>query len=100
MKEQAAKDAILQAEKDKQAEEERLKQEALKAEQKAKRDTAIAYKNSIKALTTLCQENLQGSRYDKFWVESISEKLRTKEKAEEVIAILQKIIDEGGNDTE
>ena len=41
----------------------------------------------------MCQETLAGSKYDRFWVESMEKRLNTLEKVNELMEVLQKIRD-------
>lgn len=59
---------------------ERADKERIKAEEEAKKQKQIAYKQRVKDLIELCQAKLPGTRYDKFWVESQIKKYNTVDK--------------------
>lgn len=49
----------------------------------------LKYKATVKELIELCNEKLAGTKYDKFWVESIIKRYNTTEKVESLIAQLK-----------
>ena len=63
----------------------------IQAEKDARKNKQIAYKHSLKALGALCQETLPGSKYDRFWVESMEKKLGTIEKVNELMEALKQL---------
>jgi len=70
---------------------ERAEQERIKAEEDAKKQKQIAYKQRVKDLIELCQAKLPGTRYDKFWVESLLKKYNTVEKMNSIVDALNAV---------
>ena len=60
----------------------RNKIEADLAEKNERKNLALAYKAKQKELTDLCTLKLKGTKYDRFWVESILKRFNTTEKLE------------------
>ena len=75
-----AKLDIVKAQEDKKKAAEQAKLDEIQAEKDARKNKAIAYKQGLKELATLCQETLPGTNYDRFWVESNMNKIRTIER--------------------
>jgi len=70
---------------------ERAEQERIKVEEEAKKQKAIAFKQRVKDLIELCGTKLPGTRYDKFWVETILKKHNTVDKINLIIDALNAI---------
>ena len=43
-------------------------------EKEQARQVALAYKAKVKQLLELCSDKLKGTKYDRFWVESITKR--------------------------
>ncbi len=62
------------------------------AEEQAKEQIRIAgilYRSKCKELTELCKIKMQGTTYDKFWVESIQKRFNTLEKLSPISDFLE-----------
>lgn len=65
----------------------------LESEKNAKetiRVTGIIYRAKVKELTELCKIKLSGTKYDKFWVESIQKRFSTIEKLTPIADFLER----------
>lgn len=62
-------------------------------EQKRKDDerkqVMLAYKAKTKELVEICQLKMPGTNYDRFWIESLKNKLNTSEKLQPIVEFLQ-----------
>lgn len=67
---------------------EKAEQERVKAEEEAKKERARVFKAKVKDLIELCQAKLPGTRYDKFWVQTIIKKYNTTEKLSQVYDLM------------
>ena len=92
-----AKHDVMKAAEDKKKADEQAKIDQVAAEKEARKNKAIAYKQGLKELATLCQETLPGTNYDRFWVESAMPKIRTIERCQQLIDDLKVI---GESDSE
>jgi hypothetical protein len=70
---------------------EREEQERVKAEEEAKKERARVFKVKVKELIELCQAKLPGTRYDKFWVQTLIKKYNTSDKLAQVTDLLASI---------
>lgn len=50
----------------------------------------LAYKAKCKELTDLCEEKMKGTKYDKYWVESLQRRFSTVDKLQPIIDALVK----------
>lgn len=83
---EALKVAQMQKENDdKKALEASAAKDAENAVKEASKQLAIAFRNKIKELVELCKVKLAGTKYDKFWVESIMKRFGSVEKIQPII---------------
>lgn len=54
------------------------------AEKNAARERALNFKSKVKELIELCEAKLPGTKYDRFWVESIIKRFSTVEKLQPI----------------
>lgn len=94
------KERVIREAREKKEEEARKKEEEKKAEENEKKVKAIAWKQALKELIALCSENFQGSRYDKYWVSAMENKLKPKEKIDFLMEKIAGIAAEHGDDTQ
>lgn len=62
--------------------------DAEQAKKEAQKNAHLEFKGKIKELLELCKTKLAGSKYDKFWVESIMKRFNTSEKVAPIIEYL------------
>ena len=54
----------------------------------------IAYKLKVKELTELCEEKMKGTKFDKYWVESIMRRCANVEKLQPIVDALTNALDQ------
>lgn len=74
---------------DRKAAEALAKLEAENQVKEQQKQTAIAYRTKVKELVELCKEKLSGTKYDKFWVESILKRYATIQKLNPIVDYLK-----------
>lgn len=68
--------------------EEQEKQQAIEKEKELKKQADLQYKAKVKELIDLCEQKLAGTKYDKFWVQSIIKRYNTTEKVQVLVDYL------------
>lgn len=77
--------AILRAEQDKKDAAERERLETLQAEAEARKQKDLEYKEGVKMLLQVCKDSFpDGTRFDKFWAESIAKQFNSIDHISEI----------------
>ena len=62
--------------------------EEQKKKDEERKQTMIAYKAKTKELVEICQRKMPGTKFDRFWIESLKNKLNTSEKLQPMVDFL------------